>query len=378
MARTKLFIDATPLIAKHLSGVGHVVLETVRALDVNEFARAYEITLFLPMDEKGKLDRYSFQHLQVAYLPFPHKFLSLFSRIAFSPPIDLFLGKGVYIFPNFRNWPLARSSSITYIHDVAFKKYPEYIEPRNLHFLSTHIKRWLRQTDCIVGVSRSTVDEIGEIFGDDVAKKTVVIRNAVDKKAYRPQKERVIAAVKKKYHLSDKYVFFVSNIEPRKNIITLVDAFKQTSGLGDAELFIVGGDGWLNTPINEAIRRAQEEGFKVRRNTQFVPDEDLPALMQGAWAVVVPSWHEGFGLPLIQAVMSGGRVIASDIPALREAAGMVDEQVVAFFDPSDVRRLSKLLETPKTVTGKIPAVRTWSDVARDLVIVATNLWEEKK
>lgn len=383
MALRNVFIDGTPLISKHLSGVGHVVLETVRALDTEEFSEKYRIKLFIPIDEKGKLDHYNFQFITPVYLPFPHKFLSLFSRLSVSPPLDLFLGKGIYIFPNFRNWPLLFSKSITYIHDVAFTKYPEYIEPRNLKFLSKHTKRWIRQTDSVVAISETTQKEL-EVAFPDVRGKVTTIVNAVDTRAYKPQDVEVVKAVKQKYSLTD-YVFFVSNIEPRKNIPTLIEGFNQSLAKEGVELFLVGGMGWLNEPILAAIKSAQDKGYKILKNQSFVPDEDLPALMQGARVVVVPSWHEGFGLPLIQAAASGSSVIASDIPALREAALSVDKGSVAFFNPSKPEKLAELLrKTHKksdkelTVHRSAKVTRTWNDAAKELEKLMDDVYKEKK
>lgn len=380
MARKKVFIDGTPLIGKHLSGVGQVVLETVRALDSEEFSDMYDFVIFLPYDEKGKIDYLKLKNITIKYLPYPHKFLSLFSRMALSPPLDLFLGKGVYVFMNFRNWPLLSSKSITYIHDVAFLKYPQYIEPRNLRFLSRYTKQWVRRTTKVVAVSNTTADEIREKI-PMASHKVEVVVNAVNTKFYTPRSKQLQDQVKAKYGLTD-FVLFVSNIEPRKNVLTLINAYKQSIGKADTQLFIVGGGGWLNEPILEAIESARREGFNVIKNKSFVPDEDLPLLMQAARTLVIPSWHEGFGLPLLQAVASGGSVIASDIPALREAAALVRNKNVSFFNPKDTEELAvKLSGTkPKGVqsVAKSIEIRDWTDAARELMTLVDTVEVGKK
>ncbi len=385
MERRKLFIDGTPLIAEHLSGVGHVTLETTRALDSTEFTKNYLTTIFIPFNEKGKLDKYEFKNIRIKHLPYPHKILSLFARIAFSPPIDLFLGKGTYLFFNFRNWPVLFSKSITYIHDVAFLQYPEYIEPRNLKFLTSHMRRWINQTHKVVTVSFAAKEEIEQHLHVP-SQKLEVILNAVDNSVFKPQSLDALKKIKVKYNLKD-YVFFVSNIEPRKNIITLINAFKSSLGKEGKQLFIVGGGGWLNEPIMTAITQAQDEGFAVIKNKAYVPDEDLPALMQAAITVVVPSWHEGFGLPIIQAKLSGGNVVASDIPVLREAASLVGGNVL-FFNPNRERELAELLtsiQRKRDISTLTPAgaadvgnIRSWEDATSELLAIVEELNEEKK
>jgi alpha-1,3-rhamnosyl/mannosyltransferase len=260
-------------------------------------------------------------------------------------------------------------------------KYPQYIEPRNLRFLSKHVRRWIRQSTKVVAVSHATEKEIRQELPCATGKLEVVV-NAVNTQLYRPQEQTAVDSIRKKYNLTD-YLLFVSNIEPRKNIETLIEAYKASIGKKGTQLFIVGGAGWLNEPIMEAIKRSQDEGFAVMKNTYFVPDEDLPALMQGARSIVIPSWHEGFGLPLLQAISSGGRVIASDIPALREAAGLVNSDRITFFDPKSVGELMAELNATKksklsNKAGKIVKVRQWSDAVRELTVIIDSMKVRKR
>lgn len=376
MGQKKILIDGTPLIAKHLSGVGQVILETIRCFDSRAYEKEYRFTIFLPSDERGKLDYLNLKYIKIVYLPYPHKLLSLFSRMSFAPPLDLFLGRGTYLFMNFRNWNLAKSTSITYVHDVAFLKYPEFIEPRNLRFLSRHITMWIRRSTTLIAVSHATASEIKKEL-PFAAEKVRTIANAVNTSLFRPQAAPVLDAIKQKYDLTD-YLLFVGNIEPRKNLITLIDAFKKSAQKGEVQLFIVGGDGWLNEPIDAAIEQARREGYGVKRNDTYVPDEDLPGLMQAARSVVVPSWHEGFGLPVLQTIASGGKVIASDIPALREAVNLAEADNVQFFDPADSSQLAQCLkkaqDTPATAIGY---VRQWSEAVDELLKLIDDV-EEKR
>jgi glycosyltransferase involved in cell wall biosynthesis len=104
--------------------------------------------------------------------------------------------------------------------------------------------------------------------------------------------------------------------------------------------------------------------------------------MQAARTLVIPSWHEGFGLPLLQAVASGGSVIASDIPALREAAALVRNKNVSFFNPEDTEELAVKLSGTKPEgvqpVAKSIEIREWTDAARELMTLVDTVEVGKK
>src|SRR5690606_19335303 len=130
------------------------------ALDTEYYNEKYDMYVFVPIDETKKMNRFTFRYIKTKALPYPHKFHSLFSRMRLSPPIDIFLGKGTYIFENYRNWNLLSSKSMTYIHDVAFKVHPEFVQEANLKYLSGHMAMWQARTNRIITVSESSRREI--------------------------------------------------------------------------------------------------------------------------------------------------------------------------------------------------------------------------
>ncbi|MEF2977764.1 glycosyltransferase family 4 protein [Subtercola sp. YIM 133946] len=389
--RARLFIEGTPLVSTKLSGVGTVLLETLRALDDDAYRDRYDIRVFVPADERTHLGRYSFTNVKVVSLPLPHSAFGFLSRIPLRFPIDLLLGRGVYVFPNFRNWSLARSRSITYIHDVCFVVHPEFVPPAHQRYLAQNVGRWLRRTDAVVAVSHSAADEIVQYLGVPREKVAVVV-NAVNAAEFAPAAQAEVDAVREKYGL-DRYFLALGSIEPRKNLVTLVRAFTETGLTDGTTLFLVGGDGWLNEGVYEAIDVAVAAGYDVRVSDRYVPTAELPALLTGSIALVQASWHEGFGLPVVEALACGAPVIASDIPALREAAG--GSPAVSFFDPSDVDALRNLLVTHAAAAalpaadgaaavGDVAAARSadpaptvtrqWTAAAADLLAVAHRVW----
>lgn len=369
MTRVKLFFDGTPLIGKYVSGVGKVLQETLRALDTEEQATQYEMYIFLPYDEKGKLDSFGYKYIKVKYLPYPHKFLSLFSRMRFAPPIDLFLGKGVYVFENFRNWNLAFSKSITYIHDVAFKVYPEFVEERNLSYLNKYINMWIRRADAVVTVSEASRRDIRDKLGIE----SHVVQNGVWQHQFSPRTRDEVAAVRAKWNIPEKYFLFIGNIEPRKNLENTIDAFVKQNDPTVA-LVLIGGGGWRNETILEKMQSVSHSGYSVVRPDGYVPDEDLPALLSGAKALVHFPWYEGSGLPILQAVSCGVPVASSDIAPLKEVTKGLEDRVV-FADPSSVDSMTKAImrATQLKRVSEVVQPPSWNVSAHQLLSVVKSL-----
>ncbi len=115
------------------------------------------------------------------------------------------------------------------------------------------------------------------------------------------------------------YVLWVGTLEPRKNVGVLVSAFDAVIAAGlPHDLVLVGSKGWLDTA--DTTRGAMQAlGTRVHL-TDRVPDDVLRALYRGADVAAQPSVHEGFGLPVLEAMAQGTAVVCSDIPVLREVA----------------------------------------------------------
>lgn len=372
MPKRRIFFDGTPLVNKNISGVGKVLLETLHVFDMASYQKKYKIYVFIPINEVGKLDKYGFKNIDVKLVPYPHKFLSLFSRMRLSPPIDIFFGKGVYVFENYRNWNLLFSKSITYIHDIAFRVHPEFVEAANLKYLNSHINMWIGRTDKIVTVSESSKREIEEQFGVD---EVGMVMNASDSHMY-PRSNKEIETARGKWNIPENYFLYFGNIEPRKNLINMVKAFTryvQETKSNDT-LVLIGGDGWKNEEIYAEIEKARSVGVNIIKPKAYVPDEDMPALLSGAVALLQVSWHEGFGMSVLHALACGTPVVASDIPALHEAARGNDRNV-AYVDPGSVDSIAKGIADVRLLSHvKNPEhITSWSESIKSLESIIDNL-----
>ncbi len=341
--KTRLFVDAAPLVDNHLSGVGHATYHVVEELSRdNGFTGNHVIVLLVPIGTKARLSRWDFNAAVVPRaIPLPGRVLNWLLKNNLLPWLDLLLGGGVYLFPNFRNWPLLYSRSLTYIHDVAFVRHPETVEPRNLAHLSRNVARWINRATTIVTVSNASKREIAEEFGVDPSKITVA-RNGVDRTRYRRSDARSIETTKRSLGIAGEYIIFVGNIEPRKNLLRLIEAYTSLPrSLTDTyQLVVVGSGGWLNEGIVDAISRARDEGYRITRPEGYVEDEAIVDLYSGARCAVLPSLHEGFGMPVLEALACGTRVVASNLAAIREAGG----DVVTYCDPLSVGSIAEALK----------------------------------
>lgn len=339
--KTKLFVEAVPLVDRQISGVPHALAGLVAALAANKAIQdRFEIVLIAPGDRMHLLDRWrGLETCARRAIPMKFRIMNGLGRRGLLPPMDLLLGRGVYLFGNFFSWPLTRrSKSLTYIHDVCFAVHPEYVQPDNRRMLTKNVPRFIAQTDYVVTVSESSKREIIEHFKVD-PERVVVLYNGVDRQLYRQYSEPEVRAVKDKYGLGDKpYFLFIGNIEPRKNLERLIAAATQLPK--DYALLLVGSDGWLNEKIFADIEQARQDGHLIIKPKTYVPDEDVAPLISGAVALVQPSLYEGFGMPVLEALASQTPVVVADIPPLREVAG----DVGMYCDPLDVASIAQTMQ----------------------------------
>lgn len=372
--RTRLFVDATALAAPRSTGVGRVLLELLRALDDDDFADRIDVVLFVPRDEAQALARYSFRHLRTKTVPLPHRLFGLLARTAV--PIDPLLGTGVYFFPNFRNWALRRSAAITFIHDACYAVHPELVPAPRRAFLQANVGRWLRRSALAATGTPSAAAELHDPIG--VAPERIrVLPTSIDPDVFRPAEPAEVDAVTRRHGLG-RYLLFVGSIEPRKNVAALVRAYASADRPAGHTLFLVGGDGWDNEDVTAAVAAARAAGADVRHAASYVTDAELPALLTGADALALVSWHEGFGLPVLEALACGTPVIASDIAGIRDAA-RGNEDGVDFVDPADdaaiAAAIGRRIAAP---VRRAPAlVAGWRPAAEALIAAAEELSAEE-
>lgn len=282
------------------------------------------------------------------------------------PPYDWFAGPAdVYHFPNFIRPPLARGASVVTIHDVAFLRYPETIEARNLAYLTRHIRDTVRRANAIITVSAFTAREVAELLGVP-RDRLHAIPSGLDPAMHRPPPE-VVRALRHRLDLARPYLLSVGTLEPRKNYPFLIEVFDRLTKF-DGDLVIAGRRGWKYQPILDRIARSSRRA-RIRL-LEDISESDLPALYGGAELFVLPSLYEGFGFPPIEAMACGTPAVVSPGGALAEICG--DGALV--LDAIDAGRwaheIGELLSAPAALDalrrrGAEQAARyTWRETAR--------------
>lgn len=318
----RLVIDASPLAEVRQTGIPHVTAEMVKALlNHPDHGKKFNVVLVIAIDRRQQLKRWNFEGATYRYIPLPFRITNLVWKYNVLPPLDLFFGKGVYVFPNYRNWPLLFSKSLTYIHDLGYIRFPESVQPKNLAFLRANMGRWLKRATVIITGSVHAKEEIELLLRP--ARPIYCVYHGVDSSVYYRRDKAEVDRVKKRYDLPDQYFLYVGSLEPRKNLKRLIEAYCSLpkSSQAKAALVLVGGGGWLNEGILEAVDKARTEGASVVRVSKYVEDVDLPALYSGAVALVHPALYEGFGLSPLQAMACGTPVVTADNSSLPEVVG---------------------------------------------------------
>ncbi len=268
--------------------------------------------------------------------------------------------------------PLRGVPTVLTVHDLIFRRYPAHHKRLNRWYLNTTMPLFCRRAGHIIAVSEQTKRDVVEAYGIP-AEKIAVIYEAANPR-FRPQPPETVAAVRARYGLPERYVLFVSTIEPRKNLSRLLTAFERVhaAGLADA-LVIVGRRGWLFDAFFADLARSPAKDAVLFPG--FVPDADLPAVYAGAQVMAFPSEFEGFGLPVLEAMACGAPVVCSNTSSLPEVAG----DAALLVDPLDVNILADALarvlqDAPlreqMRARGLLQAARfSWSRAAEETLAV---------
>ncbi len=217
------------------------------------------------------------------------------------------------------------------VHDIAYIKFPWLFNKSRQIYKQYIIDRSIRKADVIIVPSYSTKKDIVQYFGISDGKIRVIYHGVENR--FCPI--RNVEEYRLKNNLPLKMILNVGTLEPRKNVVTLIRAFKKLRerGLKDYNLVIAGEKGWLYKQIFKEIRSGGvEQSILV---LGVVRDEDLPMLYNCAEIFVYPSLYEGFGFPPLEAMACGIPVITSNTSSLPEVVGDAGIMV----NPTDVNSL---------------------------------------
>lgn len=224
---------------------------------------------------------------------------------------------------------------VTIIHDLTPILFPNFHRWHSQFLQKIFLKGILNKTDLIIANSDNTASDICKVYSNNCNK---VKRIYPGKTAfYKPDNK---SGVLSKYKITTPYFVFVGTIEPRKNLLVLLEAFTifKTQYKNNINLVIVGGVGWKSEAFTAAL---DDHPFKDSIIcTGFADSDDLPTLYSQAIALIYPSLYEGFGLPVVEAMSCGTPVITGNNSSLPEAGG----DAALYFDATDAAALAIHME----------------------------------
>ena len=260
-------------------------------------------------------------------------------RLLIEHKVDLFLATESYLIPFFHDPKKLRVALV--VHDLVVFKSPSKHQKKATWIERMTLKRAAKKSHFIFTVSESTKKDLIEQYPSlHLGLKTLVVYAGVRSHFLQPVSEPFIHSTLKKFKLPATYLLMASTLEPRKNFVGVIQAYAKLDGALRKKnpLVIVGKKGWYYEQIFDCVR-----ALKVESQVHFlgyVSDEDLLALMRGAIAFLFPSFYEGFGLPVVEAMANGIPVLTSRISSLPEVGG----EAVLYVDPYDIMSLTQGME----------------------------------
>jgi len=324
----RIYIEGLGLIEGHFSGVGQYILGVLRGLDELIDEARYdgtpypEIRVIIPYDTVKRFKSFNFKNIGYKTFPMSFKIMGGLWYRGKLPPIDLWCGKGSYIFTRFVNMPLLYNKCATVIYDLSYEFYRQYSDERNASFLSKRVRESLENTDTVIAISQNAKKEIVNFYKLSDSH-VVVATPATDPRFFYRRSYKEITRVKQEYEINGEYILALSNLEPRKNVDALVRVFCQLpkNTTKDISLLLVGVNGWKTEQLFQEIIDKVERGFNIIRPSKYVLDKDKPAIISGAKMLIYPSHYEGFGMPPLEALACGVPVITADNSSLPEVIG---------------------------------------------------------
>ncbi len=259
------------------------------------------------------------------------------------------------------------------LHDVGFHRFPQLYKKRQVHIHEAAMREAAKRATRIVTVSEFSGREMAEAYKIDPAR-IAIIPNGIDHALYHPIADsRAVEERLARYRIAKPFFLTIGRIEAKKNILNLIKAFtlfKTRRGIGDPhKLVLIGVPGFGYEDIRSAINAssARNDIFELG----YVPEADLPHLLNATEALIHPSWYEGFGIPPVIAMASGCPVLSSTAASLPEVIG---PDAALYFSPDQPEAMTEAMTRIVSDADKKEALRvaglerakkyTWENTAK--------------
>jgi len=341
----RIGIDIRPLLDKNFSGIPeytyNLVQEIVKTDKNNEYKFFYN--RYFEIEQDSILDFLKDQ--KIVNFAYPNKIFNLLQqKILKHPCLDQALDVDLFFMPHVNFAAFSRDVElIVTIHDLSFLRNSSFFSfKKNLWHFLVGIKNILKRADKIIAVSENTKKDILNYFDVDSGKIHVIYSGISDNFFNFKFNQEKINNIKNKYSLPDKYILYLGTIEPRKNVISIIEAYQHLRKFNkinkDYKLLLVGGNGWKSGDIYSAQQKSE-----FRDDIIFVgriESGEREVFYSLANIFVYPSFYEGFGLPPVESQACGVPVITGNSSGMTEVVGNSG----ICIDPYNVGDLAKAIE----------------------------------
>lgn len=243
-------------------------------------------------------------------------------------------------------WLPGKIRTITFIHDVVAIDYSETMETKNRIVNQLFFARSIRRSDLLWCVSEYTRNEVIRKF-PEVESRIAIVGSGADADFFRnlhlgeDSKKKFLA----KYGINGRPLLFVGSLEPRKNLSFLLKLMPQLYKFG-FQLIVVGAKGWKNSGIANVVTAADFPKESVLF-CGYITDAELVMLYNCAECYVSTSLNEGFGLPQLEAMLCGCRVVSPDNSAMSEVVGGRGKLISSWDETEWVEEIVRYCDTPQ-------------------------------
>jgi len=332
----KIGFDITTL-SMPKTGIGQYQYNLLEALFKIDKKNSYNLYAFNLRDNQkyNNLDfAKKYTNVEINAYKIPQRLITAWWLISRWPRLENITDKcDVYQVSEICQQP-TKAKTTAFIHDLTTVLYPQYHLKKNkvlFHFRAKGIKKY---ANAVLTNSHHTKQDIIDHLG--IEKERIFVTPFAAHKRFRKiNNQEKINKVLQKYKITTPYICYLGTIEPRKNLINLFEAF---SALKKQEkiphkLVLIGKNGWFFEEIHKKEKELKIENDII--HTGFVEDDEIPYILNGAEIFTYPSFYEGFGLPVLEAMACGTPVITSNISSLPEVGGNAAKYVNP-YKPDDI------------------------------------------
>jgi len=336
-------IDTRWVRSKKLDGIAQAVLNLVKNILLGDQKNKYQL-LFNKAEVKEIIksylppNRHNYKFIQTDI-----KLISVKEVFALPRFLES-INTEVFYSPHYVTWPFSQSyKTILTVHDLIPFILSKNLSKSSLKWRIFYKFSWptrylLKKTDYIIADSKATKNDIKKLFKINDAK-IKVIYNGVDDSFY--LSKLVNSEILDKYNLSSSFILYVGRFDPYKNILGLIKSYHSLNqDIKNKYKLILGGD--TKSPYYPQVKNLIQK-LNLKENilfTGYISQKDLPAIYKTSSLFVFPSFYEGFGLPVLEAMASGTPVITSNTSSLPEVA----DYAAFLVDPKNTKEITKAME----------------------------------